>query len=119
MIDQEKVIKALEVCIPLDEDENCPTECPYYQDICSGYSQVMRDALELLKEKEPKQIVRKQGKRENSDGSIEFFAEWHCPHCGMVINRGFETPWVEFCYMCGQALQWEVEMAQEGLVKRE
>lgn len=52
MPDREKVIKALEVCIPLDEGENCPMECPYYRDVCSGYSQVMRDALNLLKEQD-------------------------------------------------------------------
>jgi len=56
MADREKVIKGLEICIPLDEGENCPTECPYYRDNCVGYSQLMREALGLLKEQD-KQFV--------------------------------------------------------------
>ena len=53
----------------------------------------------LLKEQEvPKQIVRKQVKRENPDGSVDYFAEWSCPHCGKVLDRAFDAPWIEFCY---------------------
>lgn len=64
-------------------------------------------AEELLKKQEPKQIVRKQGKRENSDGSIDCFGEWYCPHCGKLVNRGFDLPWIEFCYKCGGAVKWD------------
>ena len=60
----------------------------------------------LLKKQEPKQIVRMQVKRENSDGSIDYFGEWYCPHCGKLLNRGFDLPWIEFCYKCGQAVKW-------------
>ena len=71
---------------------------------CAG---LVRDAITMLKEQEPKQIVRKQGKHENSDGSIDYFAEWYCPHCGKLLNRGFDTPWIEFCYMCGRPVKWK------------
>ena len=64
-------------------------------------------AEELLKEQAPKQIVRKQGKRENSDGSIDYFAEWYCPHCGKLLNRGFDMPWIEYCYKCGKPVLWK------------
>lgn len=70
------------------------------------YAYIMRKAYYLLKEQEPKKIIRKQGKRENSDGSITYFAEWYCPHCGKLLNRGFDTPWIEFCYKCGKAVRW-------------
>ena len=64
-------------------------------------------AEELLKEQEPKQIVRKQVKHENADGSIDYFAEWYCPHCGKLLNRGFDTPWIDYCYKCGRQVKWE------------
>jgi hypothetical protein len=111
MPDREKVIKALEICIPLGEGEMCPPECPYF--VCTGYSKVMRDALALLKEQDDKdisvpiKIVRKQGKCENSDGSIDYFCEWYCPHCGKLLVRGFDAPRIEFCYKCGKAVKWE------------
>ena len=56
MIDREKVIRGLELCAydpdpgqELKEIRSCP-ECPYYRDGCS--SQLIRDALALLKEQE-------------------------------------------------------------------
>ena len=52
MPDMEKVIKGLEVCTSIEDGESCPKECPYYQDVCYGYDQLMRDALALLKEHE-------------------------------------------------------------------
>ena len=64
-------------------------------------------AEELLKKQEPKQIVRKQGKCENSDGSIDYFAEWYCPHCGKLLSCGFGTPWVKFCHKCGGAVKFD------------
>ena len=106
MADMEKVIKGLEICY-------CPPakceDCPYHNlpDEQSCNDTLCLDALSLLKEQEPKQIVRKQGKREHSDGSIDYFGEWYCPHCGKLLNRGFDTPWIEFCYKCGQAVKWE------------
>ena len=33
-----------------------------------------------LKEQEAKQVIRKQCKKEHDDGSIDYFAEWYCPH---------------------------------------
>lgn len=103
MIDAEKIIKALENCVQYMGD--C-INCEYLKHTACKTS-LMIDALAALKEQEPKQIVRKQGKRENSDGSIDYFAEWYCPHCGKLLNRGFDLPWIEFCYKCGKAVKWE------------
>ena len=62
----------------------------------------------MLKEhEEPKQIVRKQCKTEHSDGSIDYFAEWYCPHCNSLILRGFDNPSIKFCYKCGKPVLWE------------
>lgn len=65
---------------------------------------------EMLKEQEavePKQVVRKQCKKEHDDGSIDYFAEWYCPHCNMLILRGFDNPSIKFCYKCGKPILWK------------
>ena len=103
MIDREKVIKAFDEAkelVWLEDDE-------YTVGYNNGIEAGKNITLALLKEQEPKQIVRKQGKRENSDGSIDYFGEWYCPHCGKLLNRGFALPWIEFCYKCGKALMWD------------
>ena len=95
-MDREKVIKALEVCIPLDEDENCPMECPYYRDVCSGYSQVMRDALTLLKEQEAvKPILKREGRN-------KYYNYYVCPVCDNEL-------WYDqnYCIECGRPVKWE------------
>ena len=66
-----------------------------------------QDAATLLKEQEAKQIVRKQCKKEHQDGSIDYFAEWYCPHCKLLILRGFDNPSIKFCYKCGKPISWE------------
>lgn len=54
MPDREKVIKGLEICIRVKDNEKCPDECPYRKDICYGTVGLMADALSLLKEQEPR-----------------------------------------------------------------
>ena len=76
----------------------------YHSD--SEVQTIAKEAFALLKEQEPKQIVRKQGKHENSDGSIDYFGEWYCPHCGKLLCRGFDAPWIEFCYKCGRPVKF-------------
>lgn len=107
MTDREKVmaeltglqlwLKGQVILVPGHEDwENALTVCT--------------NALELLKEQEavkPKQIIRKQCKKEHEDGSIDYFAEWYCPHCNMLILRGFDNPSIKFCYKCGKPILWE------------
>ena len=64
-------------------------------------------AEELLKEQEAKHVIRKQCKKEHEDGSIDYFAEWYCPHCNSLILRGFDNPSIKFCYNCGKPILWE------------
>lgn len=68
---------------------------------------VLQKVREMLEEQEPKLIIRKQGMHENSDGSIDYFALWYCPHCNKLLQRGFCAPWIEHCYKCGKAVKWE------------
>ena len=107
-MDREMVRKALE-CIAEDRQKSC-TGCEY--SIFGLYPfcvhNIARDALALLKEQEePKQIVRKQCKKEHEDGSIDYYAEWYCPHCNLLILRGFDNPSIKFCYKCGKPVLWE------------
>lgn len=60
MIDPAKVIKGLECAIGIRGLKHCD-DCPYNNDFnCLGCDIVMRDAIELLKEREP--IDPKTGK---------------------------------------------------------
>lgn len=71
------------------------------------YAKAIENALALLKEPEAKHVIRKQCKKEHDDGSIDYFAEWYCPHCNMLILRGFDNPSIKFCYKCGKPILWE------------
>ena len=53
----EKVIKGLECCIFSDEGCECLNECPYHDDCWKTNFEcytLKKDALELLKEQEPR-----------------------------------------------------------------
>lgn len=71
MPDREKVINGLEVCTSIADGESCPKDCPYYQEVCYGYDQLMRDALALLKE------------QENASKRNPVIV---CPHCGKRVK---------------------------------
>ena len=59
MPDREKVIKGIDICLKNINQPDCPNDCPYLSD-CSKYENrvvfqpLMRDALALLKEQEPR-----------------------------------------------------------------
>lgn len=103
MPDREKIIEAVEEAFDIWIDEYEGTS--YYN--IDEVKNLKADALALLKEQEAKQIVRKQCKKEYEDGSIDYFAEWYCPHCNSLILRGFDNPSIKFCYKCGKPILWE------------
>ena len=97
MIDRERVIQALERCI-----DGCSNECPYEYggavtlEYCRA--DLMRDALELLKEQEPV-----KPKKWVPKGQV--FARvmgWYCPKCDAGLSRGDK-----YCHNCGQAVKWD------------
>ena len=99
MIDREKVIKGLECCA----DGDCKgQECPYHHNLPEDWNkfdcntELARDALELLKEQEPKQVVMTT----NSYGT-KFY---HCPRCNHDI---YAYPRQMYCSQCGQAVKWD------------
>ena len=109
-MDREKVINGLEFTKAMItfnpstgediEPENLNEADKTTYDACVG-------AIALLKEQEAKQVIRKQCKREHDDGAIDYFAEWYCPHCNLLILRGFDNPSIKFCYKCGKPVLWE------------
>lgn len=107
MSDFDKVIKGLETCIDREPGKYTCNECPYEIDGNSCELNLAKEALALLKEQEAKPIIRKQAKKEYEDGSTEYFAEWYCPRCNQLMNRGFDTPWIKYCYNCGKPIIWE------------
>jgi len=87
-------------CLDAVSDEICEA-------VHNAYDCGFCNALKTLKEHETKQVIRKQCKKEHDDGSIDYFAEWYCPHCNMLILRGFDNPSIKFCYKCGKPILWE------------
>ena len=60
MPDREKVMNSLELCIQFNSSWNCRDRCPYYGETecnCYTQTQIMKDALELLKAPEPKLLT--------------------------------------------------------------
>ena len=91
MADLEKVIKGLEYCISPGDD--CPDDCPYAGN-CNR-DELHKDALELLKEREPVKPLR-----EHSGSGITW---WNvCAACKTAIN-----PNDKFCHECGRAVKWD------------
>lgn len=102
MPDREKVMKEAEEAIDIFAKAEEPT---FWMDFVRC---AFENTVALLKEQEePKQIVRKNCKEVHDDGSIYYFAEWYCPHCNMLILRGFDNPSIKFCYKCGKPVLWK------------
>lgn len=95
-IDREKVIKALEVCSSISDGEECPKECPYRgQDMyCIGSAGLMLDAIDLLKEQEPK--------TGHWIFESRYYDAWSniCSECGRLLTSAVGT-YANFCSNCG------------------
>ena len=97
MTDREKVIKGLEqhISYKCETDDIPKGICPYWEcEYC--INEVMRNALELLKEQEP--IEAKTMGESKSHGSWWFA----CGACGHAID-----PEDNFCRECGRKVKWD------------
>ena len=91
MIDREKIINALNICLGHGKCKDCR-----YTNAGGGYStmdcrkQMMQDALKLLKE----QKIAMKPKNVDKIGG-------NCPVCDLRIARTHK-----YCYQCGQEIDW-------------
>ena len=110
MIDREKVIKALELEIRYRDTWQCALHCPYYSNTeCTCYTQVAIDALELLKEQQPK---RGQWVRLTGMAPPEYHGHKICSLCESMapydpLHMGREIL-PKYCPGCGAKMEGEV-----------
>ena len=95
MADREMVIKGIE-CLTADEI-TCNTDCPYFSGV-GCVNVILRDALELLKEQEPKTAIT------NPEKYGDYLK--HCPSCETVLPISSQYGRTKFCHLCGQAVKW-------------
>ena len=93
---RDEVVLGLECCIKSDETGLCPAECQvrykYGHECETG---LKRDALELLKEQEPK-LVRYTA------------STVRCPNCNkQITTKGCIHRDIKYCWKCGQAVKWD------------
>jgi len=91
---RDKVIKGLKHC----SEDGCK-DCPYETDCTTttGFTDLAKDVLELLKEQEPKAVKIKKNAYNH-----EFY---YCPRCDRGFEDFFRKPM--FCDKCGQAVKWD------------
>ena len=87
-MDREKVIRELE-----DIQKHLDTG---YSFAISWKSELIRDALELLKEQEPVKptLIR--------EGRNKYYNNYVCPGCDNELNYG-----QNYCSECGRSVKWE------------
>lgn len=99
MADLGKVIYSIERCIC-----HVPDACrDCYYDAGHPYNEcvelLLRDALELLKAQEPKNIL-------DVADSVEGIEVGKCPRCDRtIVSKQSDPTW--YCKYCGQAVKWE------------
>lgn len=92
MTDREKVIDGLERCA--QHSYRC-LDCPYEYFGVMCTDNLAQDALELLKEQEPK-LVR------YTESTVR------CPSCNkQITTKGCIHREIKYCWKCGQAVKWD------------
>lgn len=84
MADIEKAIKGLECCINGRFFNRCPDGCPYFDPNNDGCSNLLKDALALLKG-----IVRCKDCKQSEMDSVSYPYYWCSAHCELVEGNGF------------------------------
>lgn len=62
-------------------------------EIMPNCANLVRDAMELLKEQEAKKVTWRVGRA-------------HCPSCGELFPKKQDKQYIRFCNYCGQAVKW-------------
>lgn len=99
MPDMERVVWGLKLCTLQTELQVCSTHksacglCTYKRDGRCNFTQLMKDALELLEEREPV-------------APYWFEGIWKCGQCGDgVVGYGTDH-YGKFCPVCGRRVKW-------------
>ena len=109
MSDREKVIKGLVSC----NSASCQ-KCPYNEkkecnDRGFFYSQAIEDAIQMLKEREPKPPHYTRLEYLVSGNVVEIYHP-ECPRCfgnGLFLWDAEIEKGQAYCKRCGQAVKWE------------
>ena len=92
MPDREIVIKELEALQKAMSDNQCYSCTHEFVDVVNLFgSNIVADALALLKEQDAVAIIWK-------------FGFPHCPVCGQMLPEGDA---VKYCLHCGRSVKWE------------
>ena len=110
MPDREKAIKGLELCSNiLGCIGNIDPECPYaLRDGGCRHNDLLSDALDLLKEREP--VEQKASEwLEDSDPGQEYGTTWACRECMHSIHKAYIwNPYdsgYKYCPHCGAMME--------------
>ena len=95
MPDREKVLRALGICTQIEPEDECPHGCPYkFENGC--IRGVMKDALELLNEQEPRVLTLEEATGEDecwfehingSNGYADVYCDWNGSVWASRINK--------------------------------
>ena len=96
MVDREKVIKGLELC----RDGRCHSGCPYNHINVGCRKHLDTDAIDLLKEKEPKSVIQE---RQCEVEPTVWERKGYCPKCHQTVLWSVNRL---FCGFCGQKVKW-------------
>lgn len=90
MVDIKRLIESMKLCMGAERDCH---KCMYFETENDCRDSMIYDAVELVKEKEPKSAII-----EGSDVAHV----GRCPSCHVIL-----TPFrANYCYCCGEAVKW-------------
>lgn len=135
MADREKVIKGLECCTQHGSmcGSDCNghyerytddgyviklvneyrSECPYGKCETGCVKTLAKDALELVKEQEPVEVIEDGEVYEgwmSEDERVKCWKVkcWKCNGCGTTVYTGNDKPLlVKYCWNCGKVVKWD------------
>lgn len=112
-MDNEKVIKAIDICLGHGVCNDCPyclSGKGYTTMNCRDY--MLRDALALLKKQEKELSYREAKVITHTATKLD---DATCPSCGNVVGEKIRTGAIgqsvvqvrwDYCRFCGQKLEW-------------
>lgn len=102
-----KVVKGLDCHVKLFCND-CPYIDPVHPEWGCHLEELIADALVLLKEKEPVEVIEDGEVYEGWMSETESVKCWKCNGCDTAIYIGNDKPLhFKYCWNCGKAVKWE------------